>query len=411
MPNREMFSLRFSQPQMSADGSEAEVMLYGEIILDMPEAWKWSKEDKSAADFDKAIKDVRGKGAKKINLRINSPGGIIVEAVAMRSILANAGFEEINIHIEGLCASAATLIATIPNATVYISEGSEYMIHNPWNIGWGTAKDFEQEAKHLRMEEANARAMYKKKCGREEDAIQKWMDDETWFSAKDAVKYGFADKLVEASNSQKIAACVSPRVMNTMRALYSKIPESVAVAETEGGNDPVSPDTPTVAAGGSTEYTPEANQTPSAQGAGTDEKDKEDKKTMAEIKDVTQEQLAAENKALHDSLMKAGAEAERARIQEIDDLTPAGYESMAIQAKQDGTSAMDYHKQIVAAQRKKAAEFVDHRKEETAASAQVKGGASVDGDKKTIDDELAKSAKEVAEYAKNSRAEIGGGMY
>ena len=40
MPNRDFFRIRFSTPSMSADGNEAEIMLYGEIIRDMPEEWK-----------------------------------------------------------------------------------------------------------------------------------------------------------------------------------------------------------------------------------------------------------------------------------------------------------------------------------------------------------------------------------
>ena len=106
---------------MNASDSEAEIMLYGEIIQDMPEDWKWSKEDKSAADFDKAIKAARDGGARKLLLRINSPGGIVSEAVAMRSILCAAGFENITVRIEGLCASAATIIAAIPGEHVQIA--------------------------------------------------------------------------------------------------------------------------------------------------------------------------------------------------------------------------------------------------------------------------------------------------
>ena len=106
--------------RMSADDKElAEVMLYGEIV---PDYGKWYKEyypnDKCAADFDKDIKAVKESGAKRVLLRINSPGGIVFEAVAMRSILVNAGFEDISIRIEGLCASAATILATIPLAHV-----------------------------------------------------------------------------------------------------------------------------------------------------------------------------------------------------------------------------------------------------------------------------------------------------
>lgn len=34
MPNRDFFRIRFSAPRLSADNSEAEIMLYGQIIED-----------------------------------------------------------------------------------------------------------------------------------------------------------------------------------------------------------------------------------------------------------------------------------------------------------------------------------------------------------------------------------------
>ena len=49
--NRDLFRLQFTQPQMSADGAEAEVLLYGEIIKYRPELFKDSPEDKSAMNL------------------------------------------------------------------------------------------------------------------------------------------------------------------------------------------------------------------------------------------------------------------------------------------------------------------------------------------------------------------------
>ena len=215
MAVRDIFKIRFSTPRMSTDNAEAEIMLYGDIIQDLPEQLRWSKEDKSAVDFDKAIKDVRASGAKKLLLRINSPGGIVTEAVAMRGILCAAGFDEITIRIEGLCASAATIIAAMPGAHVQIVPGAEYMIHNPWTWDAGNAAQFERTAQHLRAEEATARAFYAKKTGQDDEQIKAWMDAETWFTAVDAVKNGFCDELLPESDGEQagiIAACVTPDV-------------------------------------------------------------------------------------------------------------------------------------------------------------------------------------------------------
>lgn len=395
MPNRDFFRIRFSAPRLSADNSEAEIMLYGQIIEDMPENWKFSKEDKSAADFDKAIKSVKESGAKKLTLRVNSPGGIVTEAVAMRGILCAAGFEKISIRIEGLCASAATIIATIPGAHVQIAPGSEYMIHNPWTIDWGNAEQFEHTAQHLRAEEATTRAFYAKKTGQTDEQIKAWMDAETWFTAEDAVKNGFCDELLAEGDDDtgKIAACVTPRTMSAMKAMYSNIPSTLSVREDPAPQTNVSNTEPVVAAG----VVPENTQS-------------EEETSSMDITNMTPEQLRSENAALYDSIMQAGGAQERQRLQDIDDLTPAGYEAMAREAKENGTSAMDYHKAIIKAQREKGQQFIAQRAAETAAASSIRGGASEES-AGGAEQEISANAKEVAEYAKAASVSMDGGMY
>ena len=96
---RDAFRLAF-RANMSAESDTGELMLYGEITQNLP---KWYKDnypdDKSAIDFDKAVKDLKKAGAKKLLLRINSPGGVVNEAIAMRAIITGAGFENIDVHI------------------------------------------------------------------------------------------------------------------------------------------------------------------------------------------------------------------------------------------------------------------------------------------------------------------------
>lgn len=397
MAVRDIFKLRFSTPRMSTDNAEAEIMLYGDIIQDLPEQLRWSKEDKSAVDFDKAIKDVRASGAKKLLLRINSPGGIVTEAVAMRGILCAAGFDEITIRIEGLCASAATIIAAMPGAHVQIVPGAEYMIHNPWTWDAGNAAQFERTAQHLRAEEATARAFYAKKTGQDDEQIKAWMDAETWFTAVDAVKNGFCDELLPESDGEQagiIAACVTPRTMSVMKAMYANIPSSLVVLDEKSAHEPISNTEPVIAAGIVTE----------------NNNNEEDTGDM-DITNMTPEQLREANPALYESVMRAGGEQERQRLQDIDDLTPAGYESMAQEARENGTAAMEYHKAIIRAQRERGQQFLNQRANEVSASAEVKGGASEDTTGKNSEQELGAYSKEMAEYASAYRAGMDGGMY
>lgn len=394
MKKNDVFRLAYAVNMQSDD--TAEIMLYGQIISNMPEEWKWDAEDKSASDFKKAVDDVKKSGATKLTLRINSPGGICTESIAMRSILANAGFDEVTIRIEGLCASAATNIATIPGVKVEIAEGSEYMIHNPWTIAIGNADDFEHEISRLRNIEEMSRGFYVNRTGQTEEQIKEWMDAETWFTAQQAVEYGFADELLSAETP--IAACVSAEEMSTMKGLYKSIPEQITVkkstsdlyvkalsALSQAGDIFIDADTVREAV---------SNDEPQEAGSSTEINEQED--ISMDLKELTIEMLRNENPALLSEIEQSAVNAERERLADIDALTIPGYEDMAAQAKEQGTSVIDFQKQIVAAMKQKGESFLAARKEETAPAQEVVGDAPSG---KTEEQEISDMAKSIAEFA------------
>lgn len=385
MPNNACFRLRYDM-RMSAADESADVMIYGEICDDW---WKWTEADISATDFDKLLKEAKSKGVTRLTVRINSPGGDVNQAVAMRTMLLNSGMEEIRISIEGMCASAATLIACLPGAHTSMSEGSEFMIHNPHSGAYGEAKDLEASAKRLRNTENECISIYARKSGQSEDDIRQWMNAETWMTAKEAYERGFIDEVLEG---EPIIASVSNRAMATMRRMYAHIPACVQEQAT-----------PTISNAKATVAVAEATENTNSH---------EEEESNMETKDITLEQLCAENPNLHDQIMQAGAAQERERIADIDALTPTGYEEMAEEAKKNGTSAMDYHKQIVKAQKEKGKDFLAARKTETAPAAQVAGGSHEENDGKTAKQELEENAKEMAAFAKSMYpAGADGGMY
>lgn len=389
---RDIFRFGYNVKMAAEESDTAEVMLYGQIVEDGPKWWKWSEEDKSAAEFKKAIDDVIAKGAKKLLLRINSPGGVCTESVAMRSILGNAGFEEINIRIEGMCASAATDLATLPGAHVAIAEGSEYMIHNPWCLAIGNANEMEHTIERLRNIEEMSRGFYMKRTGQSEEQIKEWMDAETWFTAEQAVEYGFADEVLEAevTGETPAAACATSREMDIMRSLYKSVPEQIKekTAEISAANNDVS------------------NGTPVA-GVPTENNSKKGENTMELNENTTVDQLREANPALLAQVQQEAVAAERERLSTIDALTMPGYEDMAEKAKADGTSAMDFQKQIVAAMKQKGTEFMQARQQETAPAAQVAGGEPADN-AKTEEQEIQDNAKAIADLAKDYAPDFDG---
>ena len=381
--NKERYRICFT---MKAEGEEAEVLVYSKISND-----KWWGDETTPGDFDKALKEARKNGATKLNVRINSGGGEVYAAVAMRSMIINAGFDSVRVMIEGLCASAATLFATVPNAHVVIAEGSEFMIHNPMTITWGNADEIMKTVDHLHKMEDQFHQMYSAKTGESEEQIKEWMDAETWFTAKEACDYGFCDELLA---SEPVAACVTEREMNVMRALYKAVPDQIAVRDEALSDEQkagIALALITTAIANDV-----SNGTPVA-GAPTEIKNHEEEDSHMDIKDINLDQLRADNPALFDQIRQDAVSAERQRIEDIDALTLPGYEAMAAEAKANGTSAMDFQRQVVQAQKQKGKDFITNRQQETAPATNVPGSAAQTG--KTEEQEILDNAKEIAAYA------------
>ncbi len=126
-----------------------------------------------------------------------------------------------------------------------------------------------------------------------------------------------------------------------------------------------------------------------------------------DTKDLTQEELSAQNPELCNALMQSAIQAERQRMQDIDDLTLDGeeYRRMAADAKKNGTSAADFQKQIVQYQRNQKAAFLKNRQNETAPAGNVSGGADEDEDeKKTEEAEMKAYQAEMKEMFANVHA-------
>lgn len=377
---RDTFRFRYAA-QMKADGA-AEMELYGEIIPTPPKYYQEQyPDDKSAKMFADEIKKLRDEGAKSLTLRINSPGGSVTESIAMRGILAGAGFDTVTIRIEGLCASAATNIATLPGADVEIMEGSYYMIHNPWNVAVGDADDMERAAEILRGIEETSCGFYQQKTGKDAEQIRAWMDAETWFTADEAAEAGFCDSVLRAGDETRAAACVSGDIIYAMQSTYRHVPQDIE-------DRPIAPVAGTMSVNNHGEE---------------DDTQMDTQETVVvettENPEMTVEGLLAAYPALVEEIRQQAAREERDRMAEIDELTLPGYEADAAEAKASGMSAMDFHKLIVQRTREKGKAYLAEREQETAPAQEITGGVP----EETPDEEaeIREFARQAAETAKS----------
>ncbi len=130
-----------------------------------------------------------------VDLRLNSPGGSVFDAVAIYNALKrHAG--TVTVWIDGIAASAASYVAMAGDEIV-MPENAFLMIHDPSGLAMGTAGDMRAMAEALDKIAGSLVRGYAAKSGKSDDEIAALMAAETWFDAADAVAAGFADRLAE----------------------------------------------------------------------------------------------------------------------------------------------------------------------------------------------------------------------
>lgn len=166
------------------------------------------------------IDQLRALGSRKLNVRINSPGGSVFEGVAIYNALARHP-GEVNTYIDGIAASIASIIA-MAGKRVFIAENAMIMIHNPWSFAAGASDDLRKTADVLDQIKETLITTYATRTGIERASIARMMDEETWMTSSEAVTQKFADETVIGV---KAAACFDLKVYG-----YAKAPVSDADA-------------------------------------------------------------------------------------------------------------------------------------------------------------------------------------
>ncbi len=130
-----------------------------------------------------------------VDLRLNSPGGSVFDAVAIHNALKRHE-GTVTVWIDGIAASAASYIAMAGDEIV-MPENAFLMIHDPAGLVMGTAEDMRAMAEALDKVKGSLVSGYATKSGRTPEEVSALMTAETWFDAADAVAQGFADRLIE----------------------------------------------------------------------------------------------------------------------------------------------------------------------------------------------------------------------
>lgn len=194
-------------------------------IVSNDDAWiyDWFGETyTSPKNVSAALEEANG---EDVDIEINSGGGdVFAGSEIYAAIRAYPG--TVNIHVVGLAASAASVIACAAKSD--IAPTAQMMVHNVSTWAAGNYHDMDHASNMLKQANRAIAAAYVEKSGMPEKDALDLMDAETWITAQDAVDYGLIDKIAGSQNSVqdedasvRLAASVGgmlpPSVINKMQ--------------------------------------------------------------------------------------------------------------------------------------------------------------------------------------------------
>ncbi|MDX1527046.1 MAG: Clp protease ClpP [Gammaproteobacteria bacterium] len=163
----------------------------------------------------KATLDEAGE-VRSIRAIVDSPGGSVFDGIGIHNLFRrHAAY--VTIEVVGLAASAASVIS-MSGDEVQMHVGTEMMIHQASGMTWGNADDHDETAKALRSIDTSLVEIYANKTSKGEEDIAALLKAETWMTATEAVKDGFATKVIrESGTKKKTTASARPNAQSPSR--------------------------------------------------------------------------------------------------------------------------------------------------------------------------------------------------
>lgn len=175
----------------------ADILLYG--YIGQVDWWNYGEDaDETITDvaFAQKMKELE-RDYKRINLRINSPGGSMYHGNAIITAIRTST-AEVHAYNDGMAASmAADIWLAAPNR--HAASNSMLMIHSPSGICMGTAEEMREEAALLDKFQETAVAVMVESTGMsKEDVVSEFYDyKDHWFTAAECVEKGWVSEVEE----------------------------------------------------------------------------------------------------------------------------------------------------------------------------------------------------------------------
>ena len=201
----------YSVQNKASDGSSVDILIYG-IIGD-----SWFEESITARQFVADLKALE-KDYKRINVRINSPGGSVWDGLAIFNALRNSS-AEIHLYNDGLCASMAfVILESVSKENIHWADNALGMVHSASSGAWGNVQDIEQVLEMLKKVDESLITCLESNGSKTRDEIKSTYFDykDHFLTADEAISEGFAGVIEKGALkiSDKITSLTHDQVID-----------------------------------------------------------------------------------------------------------------------------------------------------------------------------------------------------
>ncbi|MEY4648455.1 MAG: hypothetical protein RL009_871 [Actinomycetota bacterium] len=134
---------------------------------------------------------------RDIYLYINSPGGSITAGMAIYDTMQYVPNDVVTVGI-GMCASMGQfLLSSGTKGKRYATPNTRVLLHQPHGGFGGTASDIQTQAELILSMKKQLATLTASQTGKTVEQIMQDGDRDRWFTAQEALEYGFIDHIQE----------------------------------------------------------------------------------------------------------------------------------------------------------------------------------------------------------------------
>ena len=165
-------------------------------IIEGGNSWIYDFLGISYTASESFVQQLRAAGGDDVIVEINSPGGYVAPAAEIyEAIRTYPG--HIECRVVGQAASAASIIACAAENS--ITPMGTFFMHNCIGSASGNHNDMRQTMHAMESIDENIMEAYRAKTGMSDEEIYALMEENTTLNARQAVKYGFIDRVTDSA--------------------------------------------------------------------------------------------------------------------------------------------------------------------------------------------------------------------